>query len=294
VELDGTRALLALAETGTVFQAARRLDISRPTLRRRVEALGREVGEDLVTSVDGRTVLTPAGRLYAAAAPGLIRAYEGLRQRVLEDKGLPRGILRVASPPGAARPLTRALLLEMLDQWPGLCFDLQASIDPIALLDSTPGGPEPVDLALTTTLPPSGDLMARRLGTVGIGLYASAAYLKQRGIPQTVAELAEHDLLQVSLPPFGSRWPLATGGSVELAPRVASNDGGLILEMVQADRGIALLPDILANSLQPVLPERVHRELPVIAVVAPARARLQRVQVFLAATQALLARTATT
>ncbi len=290
MELAGTEALLALAREGTVFQAARQLGISRPTLRRRIQALGDELGVELVESIDGKLILTPSGRTVAEAAPALLRARDALRALLHDSGAHPRGVLRVASPPGAARPLTRALLHDMLATWPRRRMELHASLNPVALLDGGPDGRPAVDLALTTSLPDQGDLMARRLGTVHVGLFATPSYIASRGLPETLDALRDHNLLQVELPPIKRGWPLAGGGSLDIPPLVRSNDGGLISELVRNDHGIALLPTILAPDLVPVLPTLIHRSLPIIALMAPERLRLRRVQVFLAATEAMLAR----
>ena len=51
------------------------------------------------------------------------------------------------------------------------------------------------DIAIRMTEPRQDALIARRVGTIPLGLYAHPSYIAARGTPATLAELAHHRLI---------------------------------------------------------------------------------------------------
>ena len=285
MDLQATRAMLALAQTGSVLQAAQALSLSRTTLRRRIMSLSTAIGVPLVEVTPSGLVLTEAGLVFVEEAPAILRAHDSTLARVLAAEHAPSGVLRVAALPGAARPLTQVLITKMMTQYPSLRLELLAHIDPVSMLD------EGVDLALSTARPHHGDFVTRTLGRVRSQLFASPDYLQKHPKPNTLQDLSDHTMLHVRMPPLNDHLPLSSGGHVSIAPKLVSNDASLVLDMVHAGQGIALLPALLGNGLVPVLEHEIGQDLPAVAVMAPARAKLRRVQIFLQLTQAILAQT---
>jgi DNA-binding transcriptional LysR family regulator len=52
-----------------------------------------------------------------------------------------------------------------------------------------------VDIALRMARSEQGELLSRRIATLGFGLYASQAYLDEQGVPGEIADLSEHCLI---------------------------------------------------------------------------------------------------
>lgn len=78
LELGELRSLVVAADAGTIGRAALRLQVSQPTLSKRLQALERHVGARLFDRSQQGVALTPAGRrLYEHAKP-LIAAADAL------------------------------------------------------------------------------------------------------------------------------------------------------------------------------------------------------------------------
>jgi DNA-binding transcriptional LysR family regulator len=99
---------VAVAESGSVAEAARRLNIAPTTLALRIRALEGELGFALVTR-SGRTAKpTPAGQSLALRATGLLRDLRDLR--TLPEEEQPRGQLRL----GVAQTAIATVLCDVL------------------------------------------------------------------------------------------------------------------------------------------------------------------------------------
>ena len=79
---------------------------------------------------------------------------------------------------------------------------------------------------------------------------------------ETPEELEDHECLGLGWGQAGAtRWPLRSGGSVEIAPVLRSNDMQLLRQAALAGLGVALLPtyavalDLLEGRLRVTLPQ---------------------------------------
>lgn len=119
------RALVALADTGSVRAAARRLYVTESAVSAAVAALTRELGVPLV-SREGRGVrLTGAGAVYAGYARQVLGLLEEGRAaaRGAADPG--RGPLRLAAVTTAADQVLPELLASFRARWPDVELALE-------------------------------------------------------------------------------------------------------------------------------------------------------------------------
>lgn len=87
---------LALAETGSVSAAARRLHVTQPTASMQLKEVADAVGLPLYEVISRRVYLTEAGRELAATARAMTDQWDAFGQRMAAVKGLTQGRLRVA------------------------------------------------------------------------------------------------------------------------------------------------------------------------------------------------------
>ena len=132
-------------------------------------------------------------------------------------------------------------------------------------------------------------LVARRLMTHTFALFASPAYLTARGVPETPADLARHDLVTFAAAAGPLSWRLVgPAGPVEIVPRawLRANEFGLLRGALAAGLGIGLAETITASRdvrdgrLRPVLPEYTMHGGTLFAVYPSARRVPAKVRVF--------------
>lgn len=162
------RVFVALARHGSLSATARALAVNHATVARRIAALERGLGERLVERRPDGYVLTAAGSRALAPAHAMEEAAATLR-RGGADAG-PAGLVRISATPGLAQAFLVARLAALMGQQPGLELELTTDVRRVSLERRE------ADIALRLARPREGDLIARRLVTVGFGFYAAAGW----------------------------------------------------------------------------------------------------------------------
>ncbi len=227
MELQQLRALIMVAEAGSVTEAARRLLLTQPAVTRQIRALEEELGGALFDRTTKPITPTPLGRSALNDARRILLMTEELRTTVSSNAGVVRGELRVGVAALWMRQLIPPVALELRRRFPGVQLKLSSGwsgsltrrvaegrIDAAVVLappqEQVPAGlaatrfaAEPVALissvetALKGTIPPEALRGAGWvLNSEGCGYRAALKRtLEEAGIPFTVvAEVNDLDL----------------------------------------------------------------------------------------------------
>jgi len=190
------RAFLATAEEGSLSAAARALASSQPTLGRQVSALEDELGLALFERVGARLELTPAGlelieharAMYDAAAQASLTA-SGQSQSLEGSVCISVGEIFAGH---ALPPIIEKLRM----QEPGIEIEIVASNSASDLrrreADIAFRSQNPTQPGLNPT---QADLIAKRVGDLASGFYASPSYLEKSGRPRTKDDLCRADFI---------------------------------------------------------------------------------------------------
>jgi DNA-binding transcriptional LysR family regulator len=257
---EDLRAFFAVVEHGSLTAAARRLEIPKSTLGRRITRLEEELDAQLVLRTPRRTQVTQIGqRLYSGGEP-LLSDLDGLRSQLLDRPTAPQGVVRIASPKDVATTMLGALVARLLRDHAKLEVDLVASNASVDMLG------DGFDAALRIhfgELPDHTSLKVRRLRPIHVGLFASPHYLEAHGAPRTPTALQRHTLLGMAA--LSTPWRLhrERDGKTMHAEgnvRFRSNDHHALLDAASSDAGVVSLPGFVAanavstGTLIPVLP----------------------------------------
>ena len=186
---DLYRTFLAVLDHGSLSAAARELGLTQPTVGRHVDALEQAVGSQLFTRSQSGLLpteiareLRPYAATLAATSASLLRAASSKRDAVA-------GTVRISASEVVATEVLPPILTGLQEKYPALVVELSASDVVEDLLQRE------ADLAVRMTEPAQAALVVRRIGNIPIGLFAHRRYLERRGMPKTIAELAEHQLI---------------------------------------------------------------------------------------------------
>jgi len=264
MNLTDLNTFVSVAEKGSFTQAAAALGVPKSTVSRRVARLEDQLDTALLLRKARSFSLTEHGRqLQTRCAPAL-REIADTERALAEASGAPRGRLRITAPLDVgSSPAFSRLLVGFRDRWPEVSVEVELTQRIVDLVE------EGFDFALRPHIEevPGGDgLMARRLGTIRLKLYASPAYLDQRGNPEHPRELKRHCCVTHYLSQLREAWPLQRGGRgrstpYAISPQLIANDFSLLISALVAGGGIGLAPEHLAapnlerGELAPVLPD---------------------------------------
>ena len=286
--LNSWESFVKVVETGSMAEAARRLDCTRAQISKQIADLERQFGARLFERSTRKLALTPSGEVFHQHA---LRALDAVASTEIAVRNLgdtPSGLLRISASLTFGRLYIAPLLPRLTAQYPELECELILTDQLVDLVDDN------IDLALRHTKAPPDEAVAKWLVTLSRVLGATPAYLAAHGRPEHPSELAWH-------PCFGylqaetSRTLELLGQqgeqvSVPITSRFRFNNLDCVLDAVLAGHGLAILPTYLAGPeiqrgrLQTVLDDYepltgFGRQL--YACYTPSRVRLPKVRVFL-------------
>ena len=250
---DDIRIFLAVARAGQILGAARRLGLNHATVARRLTALETELRAQLLTRRPSGTELTRAGEEFLLAAERMEAEMLGARALVGDASVSISGTVRIGAPDGFGVAFLAPRLGELTSRHP----DLNIELVPVPRSFSL--SRREADVAITVERPDHGRLVAARLVDYALGLYASKAYLDTKGIPQSQAGLAAHNLIgyvEDLLAAQSLNYGAELFGSAKPSFSVSSALGQL--EAVRSGAGIGILHRFIARphpELIQVLPQ---------------------------------------
>lgn len=291
MDLEELSAFLKVVDAGSFLAAADNLGVSRSTLRRRVGALEARAGVPLIESTSSGVVLTEAGRALRNRGKTMIEEASALIASVREMGKEPSGTLRVMLPVGLAPHLLIPLMAILRERLPRLTYHCTFSDDPISesIVD--------VDLVVHFAVdPPTGPYLSYPLIQLRQWLVASREYLDKRGVPSSIDELRNHELLAWRAPNEDPCiWPTLQGATFKVEPAIIATDIHWLRRYCIQGFGIALLPDamipdpgLINDTLVSVLPDIVGRNCVLRMSIPKALAEVPRVKAALEFSQQFL------
>jgi DNA-binding transcriptional LysR family regulator len=253
---DELRIVLAVSRHGTLAAAAHALHINPTTVGRRLDAFEHRLGAKLFAKTRDGLRPTRAGDAAIEVAARIEDHVATFEKRTRDRDARLEGLVRVTAGDGvmlSVAPLVSAFRA----RYPGVQLDLLAEN---RVVDLTSGE---ADIAIRIVKPTTPTLVAQKVATMGVGLYARDDYLARGPRLETVHDLAAHTLIGMA-PPLDNgpeaRW-LAHHGVTQYGVRC--NTISLVLSVAASGAGVAVLPHNLAAS-EPRLC-RVVRDAPLDA-----------------------------
>jgi DNA-binding transcriptional LysR family regulator len=186
---DAARVLLAVLRSPSLSAAARSLGLDKSTVSRRIEALERALRARLFVRTREGLRPTAAGERLRVHAERIEAEMQSLASAAIAGLDEVSGNVRIATTEALGPRLIQGGLLDLRAQYPGLSIEVLAGNRP---LDLSRGEAE-LAIRVSPTRDPS--LTVRVLGKYPISLFAAPSYLRTRGHPRALAQLAGHDAL---------------------------------------------------------------------------------------------------
>jgi DNA-binding transcriptional LysR family regulator len=225
------------AETGSFSRIAREFGVSQPSVSRMVASLEARLGVKLLLRTTRRVTATDAGAVFLERARRILGDLDEAAHAARGVDSL-HGVLRVVMSGAFGTREVIPRLPAFLAQHPRLRVELLISDRTDDLVA------EGADMALRLGRLTDSEFGSRRLATAPRLTVASPAYLAERGVPETLADLSRHDCIvgpgSSSRPGWSfTRAGSATSVAVEGRVQVATADG--VMACVKAGLGIAVV-----------------------------------------------------
>lgn len=250
---------MTVARNASFIRAANEMGVSSAYVTKRVRILESAIGSKLLHRTTRRVSLTEAGELVYEQAQRILGDLDRLIEEADPLAHEPRGYLRVCSSFGFGRNMVAPAIGRLAARYPQLELRFEV-LDRV--IDPVDEGFD-LDVRVGDTIAPH--LVARQLADNHRVLCASPDYLRHRGEPESLDDLARHTCLVIKERdhPFGV-WELQCRGkavSAKVHGNLSTNHGEVAVQWALDGHGILLRsiwdvgPLIATGSLRQVLPD---------------------------------------
>lgn len=189
IQWDDLKYFLAMADQGSLSAAARKLNVSQPTLSRRLTALEESVGAELFSRTRTGLEMTALGEEMRNHARHMQDDVHAIERLVTGHDSSLQGSVIISCVEAIGSLWLVEQLLGFRKQYPGITVDVKVDNAVSDLLRRE------ADIALRMFRPVQNDLICKRTVTMCYGYYAHKDYLAQHGTPKSVSELKNFDFI---------------------------------------------------------------------------------------------------
>jgi DNA-binding transcriptional LysR family regulator len=246
--------LLGVLREGSLSGAARVLGLTQPTVGRHIAALEAALGQLLFTRSPTGLLPTEAALALRGHAEQMETAAAALQRAASSAGSQAAGTVRVTASEVIGVEVLAPIFAALRERHAGLVLELALSNRVQDLLRRE------ADIAVRMTPPEQGQLMARRVGSIGLGLHARPDYLDRHGRPASLADTAGHTLIGFdTVTPFIRAGAKRLGGISRESFALRCDSDLAQLALIRAGAGIGICQLALARrepQLEWVLPDQ--------------------------------------
>ena len=210
--LEAMAVLLAVAETGSLSAASRKLKTPLATVSRKVSELEAHLNARLLMRSNRSAVLTDAGRAFVAASRRILTDVAEAERDAAGDSTELRGELVLSAPIALGRACLLPVVTEFLTAHPSVDVRLMLTDRRVNMIE------EKIDIGLRVGDLDDLSLVAKKVGSVRRVVCASPVYLERRGTPRTPDDLKDHDCVTFENTLSAQSWTFHIGKSEKAVP----------------------------------------------------------------------------
>lgn len=286
--LEAMQIFVRVAELASFTRAAENLGLPKASASNAVQQLEGALGTRLLHRTTRKVQLTQDGQAFYERSKDLLADMDELQSMFQQGEQALRGRLRVDMPGATARKYVIPRLPQFLDAHPQVELELSSTDRRVDLVR------EGFDCVLRIGALGDVNLIARPLGQLRIGTYASPDYLRRHGTPRTLQDLAGHRLIHyvstLGSRPDGFEYADPDGAgyrSLPMSGALTVNNAEAYEAACLAGMGLIQAPAVGLRQLveqgllAEVLPQHQAEPMPVSLLYANRRNLSKRLQVFM-------------
>ncbi|MDH6264937.1 DNA-binding transcriptional LysR family regulator [Rhizobium sp. SG_E_25_P2] len=183
---DDIRIFLAVARTGQILAASRRLGLNHATLSRRLTSLEEALETRLFIRRTNGCELTAEGETFLLSAERMENEMLEAQARLGRTDAAIAGTVRIGAPDGFGVSFLAPRIGRLIERHP----ELRIQLVPVPRSFSLSS--READIAVTLERPEQGRLVSSKLTDYTLGLYASRGYIERFGLPTSADDLKAH------------------------------------------------------------------------------------------------------
>ncbi len=274
---------LAVADAGSFAAAARRMQMSAPTVTRSVAALERRLGALLLVRTTRSLRLTEAGQRYAADCRRILDDVEQADDAAAGAMAAPRGALAITAPALFGELHVMPAVLGYLREHRQVSVRALLVDRVVNLVD------EDIDVAVRIGALPDSSLTAVPVGHVRRVVCASPDFLRERGVPETPDALHRFCTITAAMEGRAPQWRFVQDNQIQRlnvqsqltvtsfqAAVMAAREGWGLTQVMSYQ----VAPHLASGALQVVLREFEMPPVPVHVVYPEGRKSSAKVRSF--------------
>ncbi|PYC20623.1 LysR substrate-binding domain-containing protein [Pseudomonas mosselii] len=245
---DAMQAFARVVETGSFTKAAATLHMSKTTVTQLIQQLEARLRVRLLNRTTRKVNVTADGAAYYERVVRLLVDMDDAETSLSSASMTPRGRLRVDVPSPLARMLLIPALPEFFARYPEIQLTVGVSDRIVDIIG------ENVDCVVRGGEITDQSLVARHVGDLKLGIYATPGYLQRFGTPVHPRELGDGPHKTIGFLWFrtGKTLPYAMQRGeerieVQARPQLTVDDGNAYLAAGLAGLGMLWLPQYMAK-----------------------------------------------
>jgi DNA-binding transcriptional LysR family regulator len=189
LDWDDLKYFLAMAEQGSLSAAARKLNVSQPTLSRRLTALEENVGAELFSRTRTGLEMTALGEEMMNHTRHMQDDGHAIERLITGHDSSLQGSVVISCTEAIGSLWLVNKLIGFRAQYPGITVDVKVDNAVSDLLRRE------ADIALRMFRPVQNDLICKRTVTMSYGYYAHRDYIAKHGTPKDFSDIRNFDFI---------------------------------------------------------------------------------------------------
>lgn len=229
-------------EEQSFSKAARRLDVSKSFISKRINRLERTLKTRLISRSTRKISLTEAGENFYRYCSEVVQSAEKGYSLINELQGKPAGRLKISIPPALALNLLSPVFSQFLTKYPEVILDVKLESRLVDIIK------EGYDLALRSAVLESSNLIAKKILVIKNVICATPAYLKKNKPLKKPADLVYHNCAVYSEAKYPGHIKLIKDSveeTVHLTGNFMSNHLDLAKQLVLRNHCLGVFPEFM-------------------------------------------------
>lgn len=271
--LQDITTFLAIVDSGSLTQAAERLEVSKSIVSKRLKRLEEMLGVALLHRSTRGISATEQGQAFYLRAANILQELEATIDEMTEGNQNLCGSLRIAAPVTFGTMYLGRLVFPFISKHPRLHVAIHLDDKRVDIVQ------EQFDLAIRISAEPGLSLKARQLGLCKRVVICSPEYAQQHNLQALNNDVFAHEYIGYSNINDSQLWGFLTEDNQrgQIKSRFTANNGEMSRDAAIAGLGLSVLPlFMVAEALRTgqlinAMPDLILEPIPIYAVYPPTR-----------------------